>query len=67
MLGASQSGRRSALRNLRVLRDETTIVQAREAAEGLLDADPDLVASPLLAEAVAGLETSVQGDFIEKS
>ena len=67
VLGASQSGRRSALRNLKVLRDEQTIVEAREAAEGLLDADPDLVAAPLLADAVAELEASVQGDFIEKS
>ncbi len=33
-------------RHLRVLRDEKTIVAAREAAEGLLDDDPDLAGAP---------------------
>ena len=41
MLGRSQSGYRSTLQNLRVLRDEETIVAARGAAEALLDADDD--------------------------
>ncbi|WP_148614463.1 ATP-dependent DNA helicase RecG [Nocardioides rubriscoriae] len=67
VLGGSQSGRRSTLQNLRVLRDEQTIVQAREAAEALLEADPTLAATPLLAEAVADLEASANADFIEKS
>ena len=39
VLGRSQSGYRSTLQNLRVLRDEDTIVAARGAAEALLDAD----------------------------
>ena len=34
VLGRSQSGFRSSLQNLRVLRDEETIVAAREAADG---------------------------------
>ncbi len=67
VLGRSQAGRRSGLRHLEVLRDETTIVEAREAAEGLLDADPALTDVPLLAAAVADLEASSHGDFIEKS
>lgn len=67
VLGGSQSGRRSSLHNLRVLRDEQTIVEAREAAEALLAADPDLATTPLLARAVADLEASVEADFIEKS
>ncbi len=67
VLGASQAGRRSGLANLRVLRDEDTIVAAREAAEALLGRDPGLDEAPLLAEAVADLERSQQGDFIEKS
>ena len=41
VLGRSQSGFRS-LQNLRVLRDEKTIVEAREAAIALLDDDPGL-------------------------
>ncbi|GAA4690619.1 ATP-dependent DNA helicase RecG [Nocardioides conyzicola] len=67
VLGKSQSGYRSGLQNLRVLRDEKTIVQAREAAVGLLDADADLAHAPDLAVAVARLEESVQSDFMEKS
>ncbi|MCU1536104.1 MAG: ATP-dependent helicase RecG, partial [Humibacillus sp.] len=67
VLGGSQSGRRSTLQNLRVLRDEETIVQARQAAEDLLEADPDLGSAPLLSAAVADLEASANADFIEKS
>ncbi len=67
VLGRSQAGRRSGLRHLEVLRDETTIVEARSAAEALLDTDPDLTTVPLLADAVVDLEASTRGDFIEKS
>ncbi|UMG93068.1 ATP-dependent DNA helicase RecG [Nocardioides sp. TF02-7] len=67
VLGASQAGRRSSLENLRVLRDEDTIVAARAAAETLLERDPDLAGAPLLADAVRELELSQQGDFLEKS
>jgi ATP-dependent DNA helicase RecG len=67
VLGASQAGRRSSLENLRVLRDEDTIVAAREAAEALLEQDPALADAPLLADAVTNLERSQQGDFVDKS
>jgi ATP-dependent DNA helicase RecG len=67
VLGRSQAGGRSGLQNLRVLRDEKTIVEARAAAESLLDRDPDLLDSPALAVEVADLELSQQGQFIEKS
>ncbi|WP_322938278.1 ATP-dependent DNA helicase RecG [Nocardioides bizhenqiangii] len=67
VLGASQAGRRSSLENLRVLRDEDTIVAARKAAEALLAEDPALVDAPLLADAVTDLERSQQGDFVDKS
>jgi ATP-dependent DNA helicase RecG len=67
VLGASQSGYRSSLTSLRVLRDEDTIVAAREAAHDLLDADPDLVSEPLLAARVAELEESEQSSFMEKA
>ncbi|MBZ5737069.1 ATP-dependent DNA helicase RecG [Nocardioides mangrovi] len=67
VLGKSQSGYRSGLQNLRVLRDEKTIVQAREAAGALLDADADLAQAPGLAAEVARLEASVQADFMDKS
>ncbi len=67
VLGKSQSGFRSSLQNLRVLRDEDTIVAAREAAERLLDEDPTLHEAPGLAEAVAQMEQSRQSEFMEKS
>ncbi len=67
VLGASQAGRRSSLQNLRVLRDEETIVAAREEAETLHAQDPDLRGHPDLAAAVAALEISVESDFMDKS
>jgi ATP-dependent DNA helicase RecG len=67
VLGRSQSGWRSTLQNLRVLRDEETIVEARAAATTLLDSDPTLATSPLLAAAVQDMERSRQSDFMEKS
>ena len=67
VLGRSQSGFRSSLQNLRVLRDEQTIVDAREAAEALLVDDPGLSRAPELAAAVAEMEQSRQSEFMEKS
>ena len=67
VLGRSQSGFRSTLQNLRVLRDEETILAARAAAEKLLDADPELAGHELLRAAVLDLEDSAEGEFIEKS
>jgi ATP-dependent DNA helicase RecG len=67
VLGRSQSGFRSGLKTLRVLRDEKTILQARATAEQLLADDPDLESAPLLAAAVAHLEHSRQSEFMEKA
>jgi ATP-dependent DNA helicase RecG len=67
VLGKSQSGYRSSLQNLRVLRDEKTIVTAREAAESLLDRDPALTEAPRLADAVARMEQSGHSGFMEKA
>jgi ATP-dependent DNA helicase RecG len=67
VLGRSQSGFRSTLQNLRVLRDEETILAARAAAEALLDADPGLSSHQPLRDAVTELEDSAEADFIEKS
>jgi len=67
VLGASQSGGRSSLRNLRVLRDEDTIVEARAAAAELLDEDVDLHHAPRLAAVVRDIEHSIQAEYMEKS
>ncbi|MDN4160586.1 ATP-dependent DNA helicase RecG [Nocardioides abyssi] len=66
VLGKHQSGFRSSLQTLRVLRDEKTIVAARRAAEELLDRDPDLAGAPDLAAAVRDMELAA-GEFIERS
>ena len=67
MLGKSQSGYRSGLQNLRVLRDEKTIVEAREAARRCSTPIPTSPRHPGLADAVVRLEQSVQSDYMEKS
>ncbi len=66
VLGANQSGFRSSLISLRVLRDEKTIVRAREAAEELLSEDPALAQSPDLAAVVEDVERSAVSGFMEK-
>ena len=67
VLGRNQSGFRSSLVSLRVLRDEKTIVRAREAAEELLSADPVLAQAPGLARAVDEMEKTRESEFMEKS
>jgi len=67
VLGRSQSGYRSSLQNLKVLRDEDTIVAARQAAESLLDEDETLASHRLLAESVLVMEASQESGFMEKS
>ncbi|HEX6953720.1 MAG TPA: ATP-dependent DNA helicase RecG [Agromyces sp.] len=52
VLGATQSGRRSSLRLLRVTRDGDLIADAREAAAEVLGDDPRLASHPALAAAV---------------
>ena len=67
VLGRSQSGFRSSLQQLRVLRDEATIVEAREAATAMLADDPDLAGVPEIRALVTEMEDSRQSDFMEKS
>ncbi len=67
VLGSSQSGRRSSLRLLSVLRDEDIIVEAREIATAIVAEDPDLTEHPTLAEQVHRLDESEQAAFLEKA
>ncbi|WP_105565341.1 ATP-dependent DNA helicase RecG [Microbacterium halophytorum] len=53
VLGATQSGLRSSLKLLRVVKDIALIGRAREVAERVILADPELVDHPGLAEALA--------------
>jgi len=67
VLGASQSGRRSSLRLLNVLRDEELIRAARDEATLLVDADPQLAGHPALAAAVEDLLSDERTDYLEKA
>jgi len=66
VLGASQSGSRSHLRLLRVLRDEALIESARESAAELLATDPALTSYPLLKEELKKLQADAAAEFIDK-
>jgi ATP-dependent DNA helicase RecG len=67
VLGASQSGRRSSLRLLSVLRDEDLIARAREEATGTVEADPELVDHPALLAAVEAALDDDRADYLDKS
>jgi ATP-dependent DNA helicase RecG len=66
VLGAVQSGRRSGLKLLSLLRDEDLIGQAREAAQQLVEADPDLTEHPALACLAADLLDEERAQFLDK-
>ncbi|HEY2723568.1 MAG TPA: ATP-dependent DNA helicase RecG [Pseudonocardiaceae bacterium] len=66
VLGAVQSGRRSGLKLLSLLRDEELIGQARQAAAQLIEADPDLAAHPGLARLADDLLDDERAQFLEK-
>ncbi len=66
VLGAAQSGLRSSLRLLRVLRDGAVIEQARTDAASLVDADPLLESHPALVAAIAVLVGDEGEQFLER-
>jgi len=65
VLGASQSGGRSGLRWLGVIRDEDIIKAARQEASALVAADPQLRGHPALATAVATLIEGERADHLD--
>lgn len=65
VLGTAQSGSRSHLRLLRVLRDEKLIEVAREEALSIINAGLD--SYPLLSAELAQLELDTATEFIDKS
>ena len=66
VLGANQSGGRSSLKLLRVVRDGDLIAEARAAAETVLDADPALAHHPALAGALARRLDEAERAFLAK-
>jgi len=66
VLGSAQSGHRSSLRLLEVAKHEDVILDARNAAQSLLEDDPTLAGHPALAAAIDYLEQVQQAEFLEK-
>lgn len=67
VLGARQSGVRSSLRLLSVVRDEPVIADARTAATAVVEGDPTLAGHPSLAAVVRELENTEQAEFLERT
>ncbi|HEY7595193.1 MAG TPA: ATP-dependent DNA helicase RecG [Actinophytocola sp.] len=66
ILGASQSGRQSALKLLSLLRDEDLIAEARREAQALIAQTPDLAEFPGLGRMVANLVNDSRAEYLEK-
>ena len=67
VLGSAQSGRRSQLKLLSLLKDEELIVAARAEASDLVAADPELERHPDLARQVADLVADEQAQYLDKA
>ncbi len=67
VLGAAQSGRRSQLKLLSLLRDRDVIMAAREEATALIASDPQLTEHPLLAARLKHLLEGERADFLQKA
>ena len=66
VLGAAQSGARSHLRLLRVIRDEELIVKAREVADRITAADPSLSKFAQLQIEIDKLRQEERASYLEK-
>ncbi|MQA09200.1 MAG: ATP-dependent DNA helicase RecG [Pseudonocardiaceae bacterium] len=66
VLGASQSGRRSGLKMLSLLRDEDVITRARDEAQRFVRDDPELTGYPGLARMVADIVDEERAHYLEK-
>jgi ATP-dependent DNA helicase RecG len=66
VLGAAQSGRRTSLALLRVVRDEDIVVDARDVATALVEADPELARHPALLAATERRLADDRSEFLAK-
>ena len=66
ILGTAQSGKRSSLRLLEVIRDEALVEEARQAAQAIVAEDPSLTRHAALRERVRMLAADDRSDFLEK-
>jgi ATP-dependent DNA helicase RecG len=67
VLGTSQSGRKSGLRMLQVLRDEEVIAEARDIARQLLKTDSELKNNLGLAKRIKEIELDEKSEYLEKA
>lgn len=67
VLGVAQSGRRSSLKLLQLLRDEEVIHNARLDAETMLAADPDLTGNTILRMEIDRLLADERAEYLEKT
>ncbi|MFI6739665.1 ATP-dependent DNA helicase RecG [Nonomuraea sp. NPDC050451] len=67
VLGAAQSGKRSSLKLLQLLRDEDVIATARDEAAALLEEDPDLTSSEGLRAEIVRLLADERAEYLEKT
>jgi ATP-dependent DNA helicase RecG len=67
VLGAAQSGRKSSLKLLQLLRDEDVIETARAEATAMLAEDPELAAHPALRAELDTLVADDRAEFLEKA
>jgi ATP-dependent DNA helicase RecG len=67
VLGALQSGGRSSLRLLRVVKDGDLILDARGVATELLAADPSLAGQPALRDALERRLRETEREFLDKT
>ncbi|OZM74205.1 ATP-dependent DNA helicase RecG [Amycolatopsis antarctica] len=67
ILGSAQSGKRSGLKLLSLLRDEDVIAEAREQARRIVESDPGLGSHPGLLSLVADLVDEESAEYLEKT
>ncbi|HEX4814971.1 MAG TPA: ATP-dependent DNA helicase RecG [Nonomuraea sp.] len=67
VLGAAQSGKRSSLKLLQLLRDEDVITTARDEAAALLRKDPNLESHQALRAEIERLLADERAEFLEKA
>ncbi|MFD9892806.1 ATP-dependent DNA helicase RecG [Amycolatopsis sp. NPDC059027] len=67
ILGAAQSGKRSTLKLLSLLRDEEVIADARTCSQAFVEQDPELKNFPGLAHLIADVVDQDRVEYLEKS
>ncbi len=67
ILGAAQSGKRSTLKLLSLLRDEDVIAASRQSAQEIVEKDPELKKYHGLAQMVGDVVDVDRADYLEKS